>query len=175
MHFKGLLNGLSFEWEGNNRPIVKLTVLEGNLEQINALQGKELLVDIVKWKKKRSLDANAYLWVLCTGMAEVLKTSKEMVYEDMLQKYGVLFKDQEGYITITVKACVDMAKINGHWKYYKGNSEWKSYMMLKGTSMYDSKEMAQFLDLVVGEANDLGVPTLPPHEIERMAAAWQST
>jgi hypothetical protein len=84
--------------------------------------------------------------VLCTKIAEVIDSSKDEVYEDMLQKYGFLYQDDEGYIPVTVKAGVDMSKIQGHWKFYKSNGKFDSYLMIKGTSEYDSAEMAKFIE-----------------------------
>jgi hypothetical protein len=125
-----------------------------------------------KYRQKRSLDANAYCWVLITKIAEMLNSSKEEIYEDMLQKYGFIYQDDDGYITVTVKADVDMNKITGHWKFLKGNGKFNSYLMIKGSSEYDSAEMAKFIDRIVDEAKELGIETMTPAELERMKAAW---
>lgn len=63
----------------------------------------KLSIKAVKYRQKRSLDANAYAWVLMSKIAAVLNTSKEEVYEEMLRRYGVLYEDEAGYITITVR------------------------------------------------------------------------
>ena len=93
-------------------------------------------------------------------------------YEEMLQKYGYFYKDDNGYITVTVKAEVDMSKIQGHWKFYSGNGEFSAYLMIKGSSQYDSAEMAKFIDRIVDEAKELEIETLTPDELERMKARW---
>ena len=49
---------------------------------------KLLTVDISQQRKKRSLDANSYAWVLITKIADVLRTSKEELYIEMLKRYG---------------------------------------------------------------------------------------
>lgn len=118
-------------------------------------------------KKKRSIDANAYMWVLITKMAEVLRTSKDEVYEECLRKYGLLSD-----ISITVKAEVDMSRIAGHWMYLKDSADgkFKAYLMIRGTSDYDRAEMAHFLDMVIEDAKELGVETATPAELERMLA-----
>lgn len=124
---------------------------------------------VTRWSEKRSLDANAYFWQLATKIAEVLKTSKEEVYEECLQKYGYL---DEPPITITVKAEVDMSRIDGHWKFIKSDGKFSAYIRIRGTSEYDSREMAHFIDMVIQDAKELGIETLPPEEIERMKQAW---
>lgn len=142
------------------------------LKQLEELKKVRLRVTAKKWKQKRSLDANAYVWQLMSKIADVIDSSKEEVYEIMLQKYGYLYQDEDGYITVTVKDHVDMGKIEGHWMRYKGNGQFTSYLMIKGSSQYDTKEMSHFIDMIVEEAKGLGIETLPPGELERMKAAW---
>jgi hypothetical protein len=121
-----------------------------------------------KWTERRSLDANAYLWVLCSKMAEVLGTSKDEVYEELLQRYGLV--DEE--VVITVKKSVDMSKVEGHWHLLKSDDKWSGYIRIRGTSEYDRREMAHFLDMVVEDAKEIGVETLTPQELERLKEAW---
>lgn len=173
MEFRGEIKNIQREW-GKNIPLVQLRLTEGCAEGLPDLMEKDLDIEIKPHHEKRSLNANAYLWVLCTKIAQVIRSSKDEVYEEMLRKYGYLYKDDDGLITITVKADLDMSKVEGHWKYYTGNDTWKAYFMIKGTSMYDKSEMAHFLDMVIEEAKDLGIETLPPAEIERMKATWDS-
>jgi hypothetical protein len=94
----------------------------------------------------------------------------------MLQKYGVLYQDEEdNYIIVTLKADIDTSKLEGHWKYYKSSEDgkFKSYLMIKGTSLYNTSEMARFIDMVVQEAKEEGIETLTPLELERMKAQWK--
>lgn len=135
----------------------------------------KLNIKAVKWRNKRSLDANAYAWVLMSKMATVIKTSKEEVYENMLQQYGKLYEDADGYITVTVKKSVDMSKIAGHWMKIKQGEKYAGYAMIKGSSEYDTKEMSDFIDGVVHEAKELGIQTETPEEIERMKQLWNSS
>lgn len=120
---------------------------------------------IEPYREKRSLDANAYMWILCTKIAEVVRSSKDEVYEEMIQKYGYMSE-----ITITVKSEVDMGRIQGHWKFIKESQDgkFKAYQMIRGTSDYDRAEMAHFIDMVVSEAKELDIETLPESEIRRM-------
>lgn len=146
-----------------------------SVDEINEFNQTSDVLDIVvkKHRQKRSLDANAYCWVLCSKIAEKVHSSKDEVYEEMLQKYGYFYQDEEGYISITVKAEVDMSKIAGHWKFLKTNGKFTSYLMIKGSSEYDTRQMARFIDCIVEEAKILGIETMTPTELERMKAAWQ--
>lgn len=134
--------------------------------------GDKLRIKVVKYREKRSLDANAYAWVLMTKIANVVSSSKEEIYEEMLQRYGTCYEDENGFVTITVKKSVDMSRIEGHWKLCGGNDKFNSYLMLKGSSEYDTAEMSRFIDCIVQEAQELGIETMTPDEIERMKQEW---
>src|SRR5690554_4895208 len=49
---------------------------------------QEKIYEIKEYKQKRSLDANAYYWVLVSKIADVLRTSKEELHFRMLKEYG---------------------------------------------------------------------------------------
>ena len=146
-------------------------------DEINELHQTTDVLDIIvkKHKKKRSLDANAYAWVLMTKIAnhKDIKSSKEEVYEEMLQKYGYLDKDDEGYIIITIKKGINVARLGGHWKFYKSNGKFDSYLAIKGSSEYTTSEMATFIDGIVYECKELGIETMTPEQLKRLVDAWQ--
>ena len=176
MDCTGKLHSVNKDWK-TGRIILSFEINEEPTESINHISQCELLsINAKKYRKKRSLDANAYCWVLMTKIANHpdVKSSKEEVYEEMLQKYGYLYQDENGYIPITVKVGVAMSKIVGHWKFYKSNGKFDSYLMIKGSSEYNSAEMSHFIDMVVQEAKDLSIETLTPNELERMKQAWGS-
>ena len=128
---------------------------------------KETVYDlkIDKHRKKRSLDANNYAWHLINEIANSLRLSKEEVYLQMLKNYG-----QRDYISM-----LSNVNASDYFKYYEtqgvfknnGNT-FKSYMVFKGTSQYDSNEMAIFIDGLVQEARNLGIETLEDLEIKNL-------
>lgn len=128
----------------------------------------EKRVILKPWREKRSLDANAYMWMLLHGIAVELGSTKEEVYEVMIQRYGIMARDDSGFITVTLRADIDKGLLPGHWKLYKETPEWNVYRLIRGTSEYDTKEMSWFLDRVIEEAKDLGVETMTPDELERL-------
>lgn len=155
--------------------LVTLALFDASIQDLQALKALDkLAVCIKKWKKKRSLDANAYAWVLMSKIANAINSSKEEVYEELLQNYGPIYEDEDGYVAITVKSMVDMSKIGGHWKRYKDNGKFTSYLKIKGSSEYDTAEMSHFIDHIIEEAKELGIETLPPDEIERIKTAWHT-
>lgn len=170
MEFTGKVIGISQDY-ATGTYAVSFSVNEPDVVRSGYDSIKDIaILDIkaVKHREKRSLDANAYAWVLMSKIATVLRTSKEEIYEEMLRRYGVLYEDDGGYITVTVKASVDMNKIDGHWQLIKDNGTFKAYAMIKGSSEYDTKEMSSFIDVIVSEAKEMGIETLTPNELEQM-------
>ena len=146
------------------------------IDELNDLATLDAIdITAKKHRKKRSLDANAYAWVLMAKIAnhKDVRSSKEEIYEEMLQKYGYLEKDENGYIVITIKHGINVRKLGGHWKFYKSNGKFDSYLAIKGSSDYNTSEMAHFINQIVDECKELGIETIPPAELERMVNRWQ--
>lgn len=122
-------------------------------------------IKIDKHKNKRSLDANAYAWHLINQISNVMRLSKEEVYKKYLKEYG-----QRDYVSM-------LANINpaDYFKYYENtgtfkhnNNTFKSYLVFKGTSQYNSSEMSIFIDGLVQEARNLGIMVKEDYEIEAL-------
>ncbi len=174
MEFRGKVSGLTQDYE-TGKYVVSFAVGDRNefLPGYDSIKDADILdIRVVKHRRKRSLDANAYAWVLMGKIASALRTSKEEVYEEMLRRYGVLYEDEDGYIAITLKASVDIMKLEGHWQLVLDNGASRTYAMVKGSSQYDTREMSQFIDGVVYEAKGLGIETLSPRELEHMKLGW---
>lgn len=122
-------------------------------------------IKVDKHRNKRSLNANNYAWALINEIANAMRLSKEKVYFQMLKDYG-----QRDMIPM-------LSNINpsDYFKYYekigvikRNDNTFISYMVYKGTSTYDSKEMSIFIDGLVQEARTLGIETLEDKEINRL-------
>ena len=175
MDFTGHIVGLAKDYNS------KLWHLTLELDQETALEAiqdfdqfSKLAIHIVKWRKKRSLDANAYLWVLCGKIANAIQSSKDEVYEEMLQRYGTYYRDDDGYVTVTIKSSIDVSKVSGHWRKcgVRDDGEFTSYIMIKGSSDYDTEEMSKLLDGVISEARELGIDTESDKEKMIMLQEW---
>lgn len=134
-----------------------------------------LQIEKFKNKKKRSLDANAYLWVLCTKLAEVNKSTKEEEYENALRKYGCFDTDSEGnYKVFRIKRehaeeVKDTFKSKGfHVQFLGGDYAYVDYAILKGTSEYTTYEMSVLLNGLVEDCKKEGIETISPEELERL-------
>lgn len=136
------------------------------------LNGTETLsVKIDKYREKRSLNANAYAWKLLTEIGNVLRISKEDAYFKMLKEYGqseLISVKANIPITEYVKYCEEAGEstLNG--------TLFKHYRVYKGSSDFDKREMAVFIDGIVQEAKDLDIDTRTPEEIAKLKSLWDN-
>lgn len=141
---------LTFEIDGDYRT------------QYDELKGKDLEISVKVFRQKRSLDQNSYAWVLIGKMADKLRTSKDEVYLTMLKRYG-----QGGVIKVSPK---NEQAILSALKYYERHEKLytdtdKYYRIWAGSSGYNTEEMTIFVDGIISEAKEMGIPTLTPDEL----------
>lgn len=174
MECKANLVGVSNDILTGNINITFSTSDKNILDSVNHISGIDLNLKAVKWHKKRSLDSNSYCWHLCTQLAHKMGTSKNEIYEKFIQDESIYEEDENGFIVVSVKACVDMTKIDGHWKYYKDSSDgkFKSYIMLKGSSQFNQSQMNHFLQMIVEECHENGIDTVTNEELRIMNEQW---
>lgn len=137
-------------------------------------KGKELQVDIKQYRAKRSPDSNSYCWVLISKIADVLKTSKEEVYIEMLKKYGqrepqllsVVADAVDMIYRATVGHCVEVGESE-----LKGK-QFKHLAILIGSSQYDSKAMGILIDGIISDAKELGIETITENQKLEMISEW---
>ena len=141
------------------------------MQGYDALKDVELLtIEAKPFRKKRSLNANAYAWKLITDIAEVIRAPKDEVYLKMLKRYG-----QSELISV-----ISNIPIGEYIKYYERAGEstlngktFTHYRVYKGSSEFDTREMAVLIDGIVEDAKELGIRTETPEEIERMKSLWR--
>ena len=133
-------------------------------------QPRDRLFEIKEHKEKRSLTANAYAWVLIGKIADALRTSKDETYLEMLKRYG----QSE---MVSVLSSID---VSGYFKYYEPiantmlqGKEFTHYKIYKGSSEYDTREMAVLIDGIVSEAELLCIEVIPEAEINRLKEMWK--
>ena len=136
------------------------------------LKGKPVEVTVKRWSEKRTMTANAYLWVLLTEIGNALRESKEDIYFDMLKAYG-----QGGAVSVEERYAEQFEK---SYKYHEAIGEsklngktFKHFRFWVGSSEYDREEFSILLDGVVREAKNLGIETKPKEEIESLLKEYE--
>lgn len=137
-----------------------------------AMKDKPYMASIKQYRKKRSLDANAYCWKLIGEIADTLRASKEEIYFLMLKRYG-----QGGMVSIEESQA---AQFERAFPYHEKAGEavlsgkrFFHYRFWVGSSQYDTKEMAILIDGIVDECKQMGIETWPPDQIDLLKDHWQ--
>lgn len=172
MEFTGTIKSINKDFFTNNLEITFTCNENSILAEYEKLKDcKKLRIKAVQYREKRSLDANAYLWVLLGKIATVLRADKWDIYLKMLKRYGK-------YTYIVVKPSVVDA-VKKQWREVEELGEISvngqtgiQLLCYFGSSTYDTQEMAVLIDGVIGEAQELEIETLPPAEIRRMKEQW---
>lgn len=143
---------------------------------LNAMQGdkKPYIISIDRQKRKRSLNANAYMWQLCHKIAEKIGTTKETVYRKNIREVGS-FETVE-LLNDGVARFMRSWQANGLGWIAEPLSERNGYTTViayYGSSSYNTAEMSQLIEAVVAEAKALGVETMAPEELERLTLTWK--
>ena len=138
---------------------------------------KLLAIECKEYRKKRSLDANSYAWLLIGKIADVLRTSKEEIYIKMLTRYGQREKqlisiiDNEEAIAMIYRATNNHCTVVGEGT--ANGKQFKHLAILIGSSQYDTRQMSILIDGIVSECKELGIETLPPDEIKALKESWK--
>lgn len=140
-------------------------------------QDKPLIAEVKPKRKKRSLDANSYMWVLCQKIAEKIKSTKNEVYIKAIKEAGGMI-DYLMLIDGSIETFIQAWNKNGlgwyaevsHKAKLDGCTVVRAYY---GSSVFDQKTMSTLLDYIVDEAKNLDIQTETPEEIERLKSLWK--
>ena len=142
------------------------------------LHGDEISGEIKKYRKNRSLTANAYFHVLVNKIASALRTSDIEVKRRLAVDYGTAATDVDGspYV-VQLPATADIDKFYPYTKMYRSvernGMTWNCYLLFKRTHTMDSAEMARLIEGTVYEAKQLGIETMTPAELQALNEAWK--
>ena len=138
--------------------------------------GKVYEADLKEHRKKRSLDANSYAWVLMGKLANKVGLSKEEVYREFVKDVG------NNYEIIPIRNDAVVGWISA-WQGrgigwvcdILGESKLDGYtnvICYYGSSTYDSSQMSRLIDLIVYECKLQDIDTMTPAELAILMDGW---
>ena len=164
---------------GTYKLIFSVVDLPHNTDEI---ADKLLDIEAKPHRNKRSLDANAYAWMLVSKIASEMGMDKDEAYEHMIFKYGhIEDPENEAESTVMVRHGIPFKGFfTGSHRYPRFHSSFEDhgvlmdlYIIYRGSSLYDTKEMAQFIDGVVSDAKELGIDTIPRVDLDKIKEKWR--
>lgn len=141
-------------------------------------KGRLYDLEVKEHRKKRSLDANAYAWVLINKIADALRITPKEIYRQAIQNVS------GNYEVIPVKEeaaehfkqiweaqglgwpCVDMgkSKIDGY----------RNLRAYYGSSTFSVQQMQVLIDNLVQDCKALGIETMTPDKLALLMEGWNA-
>lgn len=173
----GQLNSVSFSFH-TGKPLMTFEMEDRQSALIAAenLFGEKLSIKVGKWRNKRSLDANAYCWVLISRLAEKLKIPKTDIYRNAIREIG----GNSDTVCIKTKA-VD--SLRSGWE--RNGLGWltdtmpsklegcTNVVLYYGSSTYDSAQMGRLIENIQEECRLQGIETKSAEEVKSLLQQWE--
>lgn len=172
---KGRLIDLAVGMDGKQRVTI---AIDGDFREIfDELHEVDVSVEIKKFRKKRSRDANAYAWVLIDKLATRLRLSKEEVYHEMIRNIGGVSE------TVCVKNEA-VQRLSFGWS--RNGLGWfvdtfpsklegcTNVILYYGSSSYDARQMSDLIDTIIFACKEHGIETATPDELAKYKEEWRA-
>ena len=146
-----------------------MTIVRNHKDRIYNLEVKE-------YRKKRSLDANAYAWVLINKLADVMRIPPVEVYRQAIQDIS----GNSEILPVREEAVEQFKQAWSHngigWMCRDmGKSKLPGYrnlMVYYGSSVYNSKQMSDLIENLVQDCKALDIETLTPDKLSLLMEEW---
>ena len=141
------------------------------------VDGKAYDLTVKEFRKKRSLNANAYFWTLVNALAGVLGVSPMEIYRSYVPDVG------GNYITASVRTDL-VQEFKREWcEGHDGrlvvnmgesftNPGYTDLRCYKGSSDFSGAQMARLIDMVVEDCKAQGIDVISDKERQAMLEAW---
>ena len=130
--------------------------------------GVMYVVEIKRHMKRRSLDQNAMYWSVLGQIAKALNISNNRAHNLMLRRYGAVETIDGKTIKLVLPDTEEAAqradeaesyhiKPTSQVKVGTDGNTYRTYILLRGSSTYDTAEMKRLIDGVMDEAKQMGI------------------
>lgn len=144
------------------------------LEQME--EGRTYTAKLSPKRFRRSLDANAYYWVLVSNLAQEMRTPPLTIYRRHIAELG-------NYAVLTVAEDAlehfRAAWCSGHLGRFietKANRQpgYITVLAYYGSSDFDTRQMSILIDNAIQDCKAIGIETRPEEEIKSLLEAWDA-
>lgn len=135
----------------------------------------ELELTVKPYKPRRSLTANAYMWVPVGKLAEETGLSPDEIYRKAVREVGI-----SQLMVVNAKAAPTIDHV---WRAYglgwftdKVDDDRDGEVILRcyyGSSSYDRKQMAALIDYIVQDCKAMGIETMTPAQLAGLIDRWE--
>lgn len=179
MRVSGKIVGASIDFK-TNKPTLTLEVNEVNdfkllVDEFN--DKDKLSIEIKQYRERRSLDANAYFFVLADKVATKLHTTKEDVYRNCIKEIGGVSETVCVRNDAVERLCEEWQGKGLGWQTDTFPSKIEgctNVILYFGSSTYDTAQMSRLIENIIQDCKDLGIETATPNEIANLLSLWES-
>ena len=163
-------------WLQGGEWLVSFTTRDNPGQMFDELKETPVNVEIKKASKHRSLSANKYAWVLIDQIAAKTGIPESEVYRNAIREIGGVSyfygMREDVYEAFCEMWTAD--HLGRQVEIIPGSAKpgWINVRAWKGSSDFDSAQMARLIDSLIQEAEQQGIPTVPDKEVERMISKW---
>lgn len=178
MQTTGTINDISIDYKTNK---LKISILLDQRESISSLEEikeDKLSIEIKKYRKSRSLDANKYFWKLLQEVCdfkdiETIEEYKRRVKElGIFRQFKIMTQDVKTFEKVWTDRGIawfcEIADTD-----YIGDTEFKIINAYYGSSSYNTKQMSRLIDNLVQDCKAVGIETKTPAELESLLRSWK--
>lgn len=179
MKLTGKIVGGSIDFR-TNKPTVSLEINELNDFKLmmDEFNDKTLSIEIKPYRAKRSLDANAYFFVLADKLAAKLGTNKEEVYRNAVRDIGGVSEIVCVKNEAVERLCEGWSKNGIAWQTETFPSKidgCTNVILYYGSSTYTTEQMSRLIENIVQDCKAVGIETRTPNEIANLLSMWGNT
>lgn len=137
---------------------------------------KKYDIEVKQHREKRSLDANAYCWVLIGKLAEETGLKRSDIYRSAVREIGGNSETVCVKNSAVDKICKGWEHNGEGWQAERSKSKipgCTNVTLYYGSSVYDTKQMSRLIDNIVQDCKALGIETMTPAELAVMKEEWR--
>ena len=177
----GKLTGLARGRKGSQT--IMIAVDSDFREEYDELRKYPVTVEIKRYRKGRSLNANSYAWVLINKNAQKLQEKEPKNGWTPLEVYRKAILDVAGACTHHYIPEDQAEQFARDWRSMGLGFQvemtpcikpgWVDGWFWKGSHLYDTQQMSTLINILIQEAEGLGIPTISDKEVEQMLGGWK--
>lgn len=173
----GTIEDIAIDYK-TNKAKISLLLDTRQLDIVEELKKENKLnIEVKKYRKKRSLNANSYFWQLLQELCELVELDTIEEYKRRVKELGIFrqFKIETENIKTFEKMWTSQGKA---WfceivdTTYVEDTEFKIINAYYGSSSFNSKQMARLIDGVVQDCKVYNIETKPQEEINSLLESW---
>ncbi len=135
-------------------------------------------LEVKEHREKRSLNANAYAWVLIHKLAAAMRIKPIEVYREAVLGVG------DNYTPM----CVREQDVERHRRIWESHGDgWqcvdrgesnvpgcRTVFAYYGSSAFDTRQMSRLIDSLIQDCKALDIETLPPDKLAALVGEWDA-